>query len=310
ATWTQIDGTPPNKIPDIPAHSIVVDPINPLRLYVGTDLGVFVTVDGGLNWGKENTGFTNAITESLVIKGYNLYAFTHGRGAWRVPRRPGSGPSTIVQMAADASSVGEGEGVAHVPVKVSTTDHQATADVATVTYSTSDVTATAGFDYTATVGVLTIPAGTPDGTLFSIDVPILQDEDGEPPETFDASLSTPVGAVLGRARHQVTIVGDDRASLSIGDATVTEGNAGVAYAVFTVSLVPTTTDTVTVSYATADGSAVQGTDYNPVTGVLTFTPGIGSRTLAVPIVGDTVVEPTPTFPRSPSPPLGPQITKG
>src|SRR5262249_10349016 len=49
ATWTQIDGTPPNKIPDIPAHSIVVDPINPLRLYVGTDLGVFVTVDGGLN---------------------------------------------------------------------------------------------------------------------------------------------------------------------------------------------------------------------------------------------------------------------
>jgi hypothetical protein len=310
ATWNQIDGTGVNKIPDIPVHSIVVDPINPLRLYVGTDLGVFVTIDGGLNWGKENTGFTNAVTESLVIKGFNLYAFTHGRGAWRVPLLPGSGPSTIVQIAAPESSVGEGSGAAHVPVKVITTNHQPTGDVATVAYATSDGTATAGLDYTSTAGVLTIPAGTPDGSLFSVDVPILEDEDGEVPETFDVTLSAPVGAVLSLAQHRVTIVDNDGAALSIADMTVTEGNSGVANALFTVTLVPTVTDTVTVSYAAADGSAVHGTDFSPVTGVLTFTPGTATRTIAVPIIGDTFAEPTESFTVSLSAPVNAAIKRG
>jgi uncharacterized protein (TIGR03437 family) len=88
ANWTAIDGTGANKLPDIPVHCIVVDPGNPARLYIGTDLGVFVSTDSGGNWAVENTGFANVVTESLsinVVNGAtNLYAFTHGRGAWRV----------------------------------------------------------------------------------------------------------------------------------------------------------------------------------------------------------------------------------
>ena len=52
---------------------------------MGTDLGVFVSTDGGPNWLAENTGFGQVVTEHLVINGANLYAFTHGRGVWRVP---------------------------------------------------------------------------------------------------------------------------------------------------------------------------------------------------------------------------------
>lgn len=88
ATWTKIDGTGVNAIPDIPVHSIVVDPNNPLRLYVGTDLGVFVTLDGGSNWFKETSGFSNVVTESLAVQNNNgitsIFAFTHGRGAFKV----------------------------------------------------------------------------------------------------------------------------------------------------------------------------------------------------------------------------------
>ena len=84
-------------------------------------------------------------------------------------------------------------------------------------------------------------------------------------------------------------------SLSIGDATVTEGNTGTTNAVFTVSLSTASSQTVTVRYATANGTATAGSDYTAVSGTLTFAPGQLTRTIAVPVLGDTVVEPNETF---------------
>jgi uncharacterized protein (TIGR03437 family) len=87
-SWSSIDGTGPGALPDIPVHTLVVDPFNQARLYVGTDLGVFVTNNGGTTWAVEFSGFANVITESLQLSiqesGTWLYAFTHGRGVWRV----------------------------------------------------------------------------------------------------------------------------------------------------------------------------------------------------------------------------------
>src|SRR5262249_49707373 len=88
ATWTGLDGSGLTGLPDVPAHCVTVDPANSSRLYVGTDVGVFVSTDGGANWARENTGFANVITESLIVNTVGgtstLFAFTHGRGAWRV----------------------------------------------------------------------------------------------------------------------------------------------------------------------------------------------------------------------------------
>ncbi len=89
ATWRQIDGNGPRRLPNLPVHSILADPANPDRLFVGTDLGVFVSTSRGLRWAVERTGFANAVTESLQIVNVPggttwLFAFTHGRGAWRV----------------------------------------------------------------------------------------------------------------------------------------------------------------------------------------------------------------------------------
>jgi photosystem II stability/assembly factor-like uncharacterized protein len=92
ATWTGIDGAGDTSVPDVSVHSIVVDPRNSETLYIGTDVGVFVSLDGGASWARENTGFANVVTESLSIGSVgsllNLFAFTHGRGVWRVPLGP------------------------------------------------------------------------------------------------------------------------------------------------------------------------------------------------------------------------------
>ena len=86
-----IPGTGVNVLPQVPATAVVVDPTDGNRVYVGTDIGVYTTIDGGANWYRENTGFGNVSVESLTINGTGtryLFAFTHGRGAWRVPLNP------------------------------------------------------------------------------------------------------------------------------------------------------------------------------------------------------------------------------
>ncbi|MFC3195710.1 hypothetical protein ACFODZ_15755 [Marinicella sediminis] len=89
--WVPIDGSGDGQLPDVPVHKLVVDPNDPQRLYIGTDLGVFVTTDGGANWAVENTGFSQVIVEDLVIRtpaqggDPQLFAFTYGRGVWKVP---------------------------------------------------------------------------------------------------------------------------------------------------------------------------------------------------------------------------------
>ena len=87
-SWTSIDGSGVTGIPDVPVHSIAIDPANTARLYIGTDIGVFVSRDGGARWAVEHTGFAHVVTEWLAVGNVgatpHLFAFTHGRGAWRV----------------------------------------------------------------------------------------------------------------------------------------------------------------------------------------------------------------------------------
>ena len=88
-TWQPLTGSGNGTLPDIPVHSIAVDPDDSQRLYLGTDLGVMVSIDGGRTWMTEETGFGPAVTMWLqIVKATDgpkyLFAFTHGRGAWRV----------------------------------------------------------------------------------------------------------------------------------------------------------------------------------------------------------------------------------
>ena len=82
-------------------------------------------------------------------------------------------------------------------------------------------------------------------------------------------------------------------ALSVADATATEGDDSTAD--FVVTLDPAATGTVTVDYATADGTATAPADYASTSGTLTFAPGETSKTVSVAIVDDTVEDDGETF---------------
>jgi photosystem II stability/assembly factor-like uncharacterized protein len=79
-SWSDISG----NLPDIPHQAVAVDPGDPQRLYVGTDLGVFHSSDDGAHWEDYNDGMPPAMVMDLVITESNssLRAVTFGSGAW------------------------------------------------------------------------------------------------------------------------------------------------------------------------------------------------------------------------------------
>jgi hypothetical protein len=83
--------------------------------------------------------------------------------------------------------------------------------------------------------------------------------------------------------------------LNVTDVSLSEGNSGSKVFTFTVSLSPASASTVTVNYATANGTATVPNDYTTTSGTLTFTPGRTSKTVTVKVKGNAVVEPNETF---------------
>jgi hypothetical protein len=165
--------------------------------------------------------------------------------------------------------------------------------VVSVTYATADGTATAGTDYIGANGILVFAPGQTSRTLT---VTVLGDTLDEPDETFTVNLSNAVNAAIADGQGVGTILDDDpEPTLSISDTSVTEGNAGPVSAVFTVTLSAASGRVVSVTYATADGTATAGTDYIGANGILVFAPGQTSRTLTVTVLGDTLDEPDETF---------------
>jgi hypothetical protein len=83
ASWTDKNG----DLPDSPANSVVVDPTDPNIIYVGTDVGVFVSIDDGATWADFGSGMPNVPVVKLktfVASGVKkLRAATYGRGMWQ-----------------------------------------------------------------------------------------------------------------------------------------------------------------------------------------------------------------------------------
>ena len=89
---------------------------------------------------------------------------------------------------------------------------------------------------------------------------------------------------------------DPSPSLSIDDVSIEEGNAGMQTATFTVTLSTARGQAVSVSYATADGTATTADgDYVAASGTLTFDPGVTTLPVSVTVIGDAEIEPDETF---------------
>ena len=99
-------------------------------------------------------------------------------------------------------------------------------------------------------------------------------------------------------------------ALAVDDVALVEGTGGTTPATFTVRLSSLAAQAVTVSYTTANGTAVAPGDYAAASGVLTFAPGASARTVPVSVVGDAVVEPDETFSLQLTSPTGATIADG
>lgn len=197
--------------------------------------------------------------------------------------------AAVVQFSSATYNVSEG--TASQTITVTRTGD--TASTVTVSYATSNGTATAGQDYTAASGTLTFGPGV---TSQTFSVPITNDTIDEPNETVNLTLSNPSAATLGLAAAVLTIADDDATpAITINDMAQNEGNAGTTNMTFTVMLSNPSSVPITVDFATADGTATAGSDYTATSGTLTFTPGVTTQTINVPIIGDATVEPNETF---------------
>ncbi|KNC69184.1 WD40/YVTN/BNR-like repeat-containing protein [Pseudoalteromonas ardens] len=88
SSWRALDGEGEGAFPDLPAHTLVELREDPDTLFVGTDYGVYHTDDGGDSWQPFIHGLPNVAVYRMVLRRIEhvnyLYAFTYGRGVYRI----------------------------------------------------------------------------------------------------------------------------------------------------------------------------------------------------------------------------------
>jgi hypothetical protein len=100
AAWSDLSGTAPQRLPDIPFYAIAVDPAAAGTYYAGSDVGVWRTTDDGAHWNLFNEGLPNTAVYDLKLHAPTrlLRAGTHGRGVWERLLDAPSVPDTNVYV--------------------------------------------------------------------------------------------------------------------------------------------------------------------------------------------------------------------
>lgn len=82
ANWLPID----NGLPDVPVNTILIDPDIPEHVYIGNDLGVWASANGGETWSL----FSDEIPDAMMVMDLSISAAnhklrvgTHGLGVWQ-----------------------------------------------------------------------------------------------------------------------------------------------------------------------------------------------------------------------------------
>lgn len=220
-----------------------------------------------------------SVSLPLVLAPGQYYFQVWGRNAFgEGPMSDGSHFTvpTLPVLSVSNASVTEGHaGISQARFAVQLS--AASAGIVSVRYATADETAVAGQDYTPKTDTLSLPPG---ATSAEIVVDVVGDSQAEGDETFLLRLDSPVGAVLAGSQARGTIVNDDAPRLRVGDVARPEAEKGWRVP---VRLEGTTSQTVTVSFATTGCTATAGEDFENTSGTLTFAPGASE--VAIPING-------------------------
>ncbi len=216
--------------------------------------------------------------------------------AWRAdPNGNFSGASYVVfgrgvEVSVSDATVTEGDGgTAALQFTVSLSE--AGAVPVTVKVATADGSALATSDY-APLDATTALTFAPGETSKTITVNVLDDTLFENDETFSVVLSDITGGVIRDGTGVGTIRNDDAPPVvSIANASAVEGDAGSSSITFAVSLSTASGLPASVEFASADGTALVGSDYTALApGTLNFAPGETNKTITVDVLGDTSIE--------------------
>jgi CSLREA domain-containing protein len=180
-----------------------------------------------------------------------------------------------------------------VTATITVTRTGGTDNAVSVAYATSNGTAAAGSDYTATNGVLTWAAG--DATPKTFTVPIIDDTVPEASETVNLTLSTPTGgATIGTGAAVLTITDFEPGTVTAAPVITVDEAAGTV--TITVNRGNGSSGPLTVDFSTTPGTATAPADFTATTGTLTWADGDATpKTITIPITVDTTPEPPETF---------------
>jgi len=262
----------------------------------GTD---YTSVNGTItfNPGQTTATVTVPVIGDTIYDGNEMFNLYLCQPANAILSR-GQGVGTIIENAPSAISVNDVSVVSPTSGTVSaffTVSLSAVSSTAlSVNFATANGTATAGSDYTAVSGTLTFAPGQISQTVA---VPVNGDPLYDANEAFTITLSNPsVGATLGKSQGTATIVSSQpQPGLSVADVSVVDGVSGTTPINFTVTLSNPSGDPVTVNYATANGTATAGSDYQAASGTVTFAPGQTNQTVPVYAIGDPLYDASETF---------------
>ncbi|MGM9489868.1 beta strand repeat-containing protein [Ideonella sp. YS5] len=199
-------------------------------------------------------------------------------------------PSDAAAVAAPLITVsdataGEADGYLEFVVSLSAPSN----NMVTVNYNNSNLTAANGSDYLALTGTLSFAPGQ---TTQVVRIPVLDNTTQENAEFMTLNLFGATNGTIVRQSGWGSITDNDATTgtpvVSVSDAIVDESGARMT---FTVTLDKPSTSQVSVKYATADGTASSGSDYEAqASQKLVFGPGEVSKTLTIDLRGDTKAE--------------------
>ena len=191
----------------------------------------------------------------------------------------------------DVVAVEGDKGVSNLLFTVSLS--KASTNVVTVNYATTNGTALAVKDFRPKKGKLKFLPG---GTSMTIPVAIVGNTLNEADEFFRMNLSRSVNTVIIDGQGIGTIMDNDPLpQVSLADVTAVEVNAGVRSVAFTLRLSAKSGRTLSVDFATADGTALAGSDYVATNSTVVFLAGALTKKVTVGIIGNTVHEDAETF---------------
>ncbi len=199
-------------------------------------------------------------------------------------------PVSSPTIRVDDITVGEDQTYAEFTVRLSAPSN----NTVSVGYNQSNQTASNGNDY-ASLGSEVLHFA-PGETVKTVRVALYDDSTAEGTENFLFNLFSPVNATVANDFARATIIDNDAPSgtpvVSVSDFVIDEQTKEAA---FVITLDRPSTSTVSLNYATQDGTANAGSDYVGLGGSLNFAAGEVTKTVKVSMINDSLAEPSESF---------------